>query len=98
SHNVEPKIEAMVQTVMNLQEAYAKALLVDRPALREAQSAGDVLGANRMLMDAFATDVRERCAEVRSALGASADPIGDLRASGYVERAAETRGEGQSAT
>src|SRR5947209_6823832 len=98
SHNIEPKIEAMVQTVMNLQEAYAKALLVDRQALGEAQSAGDVLGANRVLMGAFATDVRELCAEARSELGASADPIGDLRASGYVERAAETRGEGQSAT
>ena len=98
SHNIEPKIEAMVQTVMNLQEAYAKALLVDRQALGEAQSAGDVLGANRVLMGAFATDVRELCAEARSALGASADPIGDLRASGYVERAAETRSEGQGAT
>jgi L-rhamnose isomerase/sugar isomerase len=97
SHNVEPKIEAMVQTVMNLQEAYAKALLVDRDALDEAQSAGDVLGANRILTAAFATDVRELCARVRRGLGASADPIADLRASGHVERAAETRAEGQGA-
>jgi L-rhamnose isomerase/sugar isomerase len=95
SHNVEPKVEAMVQTVLNLQEAYAKALLVDRAALAAAQRDGDVLGANRMLMDAFATDVRELCAGVRASLGASADPIADLRESGYVERAAAERpGEG----
>ena len=97
SHNVEPKLEAMVQTVQNLQEAYAKALLVDRDALREAQRAGDVLAGNRALMDAFATDVRGLCADARTALGASADPIADLRASGYVERAAEQRAEGRGA-
>jgi L-rhamnose isomerase / sugar isomerase len=97
SHNIEPKIEAMVQTVMNLQEAYAKALQVDRDALAEAQAAGDVLGANRVLTAAFATDVRELCAGVRAGLGASADPIADLRSSGYLERAAETRAEGQGA-
>jgi L-rhamnose isomerase/sugar isomerase len=97
SHNVEPKLEALVQTVMNLQESYAKALLVDRPALADAQAAGDLLGANRVLTAAFATDVRELCARVRVDLGASADPIGDLRASGYAERAAETRAEGRGA-
>jgi L-rhamnose isomerase / sugar isomerase len=97
SHNIEPKIEAMVQTIMNLQEAYAKALLVDREALQAAQSAGAVLAANRILMDAFSTDVRPLCAKVRADLGASEDPIGDLRSSGYVERAAETRAEGAAA-
>jgi L-rhamnose isomerase/sugar isomerase len=60
SHNVEPKIEAMVQTVLNLQESYAKALLVDHAALAAAQAAGDVLAANRVLTDAFATDVRDQ--------------------------------------
>jgi len=95
SHNIEPKLEAVVQTVMNLQEAYAKALLVDRARLAEARHAGDVLAANRVLTAAFATDVREICARVRDSLGASADPIADLRASGYVERVAAARpGEG----
>ena len=97
SHNIEPKIEAMVQTIMNLQEAYAKALLVDREALQAEQSAGAVLAANRILMDAFSTDVRPLCAKARADLGASEDPIGDLRSSGYVERAAETRTEGAAA-
>jgi L-rhamnose isomerase / sugar isomerase len=95
SHNVEPKIEAMVQTVTNLQEAYAKALLVDRDRLAQAQAEGDILAANRVLTSAFASDVRELCAGVRVGLGASADPIAELRASGYTERvAAERPGEG----
>jgi AcrR family transcriptional regulator len=68
-----------------------------RDALADAQAAGDVLGANRVLMDAFATDVRELCAKVRSELGASADPIADLRESGYLDRVAEERAEGQGA-
>ena len=97
SHNVEPKIEAMIQTVVNLQEAYAKALLVDRPALERAQSEGDVLAGNRILVDAFSTDVRPLCAKVREGLGASADPIASFRAGGYAERAAAARVEGKAA-
>ena len=57
-------------SVVNLQEAYAKALLVDRAALSEAQRAGDVLGGHEVLLDAFNTDVRPACAEARVALGA----------------------------
>jgi L-rhamnose isomerase/sugar isomerase len=89
AHNVEPKVEAMVLSVLNLQEAYAKALLVDREALAEAQQAGDVLGGHKLLLDAFGTDVRPLCAEVRLQLGAAEDPIAALRASGYAERRVE---------
>jgi L-rhamnose isomerase/sugar isomerase len=91
SHNVEAKVEAMVLTVVNLQEAYAKALLVDRAALREAQQAGDVLGGHEVLLDAYRTDVRESCAAARAALGAAEDPVKTFRASGYAERAARDR-------
>ena len=91
AHNVEAKVEAMVLSVVNLQEAYAKALLVGRDALSAAQQAGDVLGAHEALLDAYRTDVRPLCARVRESLGASADPIADLRASGYAERAARER-------
>jgi L-rhamnose isomerase len=58
SHNIEPKIPAIIRSVMNVQEATAKALLVDRAALSAAQQAGDVLAANAVFMDAYATDVR----------------------------------------
>jgi len=92
AHNVEAKVEAMVLSVVNLQEAYAKALLVDGEALAAAQQAGDVLGAHEVLLDAYRTDVRERCAAVRESLGAAADPVAALRASGYVERIVAERG------
>jgi L-rhamnose isomerase / sugar isomerase len=91
SHNVEAKVEAMVLSVVNLQEAYAKALLVDRNKLRAAQEAGDVLGGHELLLDAYNTDVRPLCAKARAELGASEDPIAALRASGYAERVAAER-------
>jgi L-rhamnose isomerase/sugar isomerase len=97
SHNVEAKVEAMIQTVVNLQESYAKALLVDRAALERAQSDGDILGANRILVDAYNTDVRPLCAKVREELGAAADPIAAFRADGYADRVAQARQHGTAA-
>jgi L-rhamnose isomerase / sugar isomerase len=91
SHNVEPKVEAMVLSVVALQEAYAKALLVDRAALRAAQESADVLGGHEVLLDAYRTDVRPLCAAARVALGASADPIASLRESEYADRMALER-------
>jgi L-rhamnose isomerase/sugar isomerase len=92
AHNVEAKIEAMVLSVLNLQEAYAKAMLIDRAALAAAQAEGDVLAAHETLLDAYKTDVRPLCARVRAQLGAAEDPIGALRASGYVEKTVNERG------
>jgi L-rhamnose isomerase / sugar isomerase len=97
SHNIEAKIEAMILSVTNLQEAYAKALLVDRRALDEARHSGDVLGAHRVLLDAYAADVRPLCARVRETMGAAADPIAAFKRSGYAERVAEERVEGVGA-
>jgi L-rhamnose isomerase/sugar isomerase len=91
SHNIEAKVEAMVLSILNLQETYAKALLVDRGALREAQAAGDVLAGHEVLLDAYKTDVRPACAEARAALGAAEDPIRALRESGYADRMELTR-------
>jgi len=98
SHNIEPKIEAMVQSVTNVQVAHAKALLVDRPRLQAAQASGDVLAAHRVLIEAFETDVRPTLAAARSALGLDPDPIAALRRSGYVERVAKERGLASSAS
>ncbi|WP_037501193.1 L-rhamnose isomerase [Solirubrobacter soli] len=91
SHNIEAKVEAMTLSVVNLQEAYAKALLVDRSALRAAQQACDVLAGHEVLLDAFNTDVRPACAEARVALGAAENPIRALRESGYAARMATER-------
>ena len=97
AHNIEAKIEAMILSVANLQEAYARALLVDREALEDAQRSGDVLGAHRTLLDAYNTDVRPLCAKVREDLGGSADPISAFRQSGYLEKATEDRKKGAQA-
>jgi L-rhamnose isomerase / sugar isomerase len=94
AHNVEAKLEAMVLSVVNLQEAHAKALLVDRDALEAAQRAGDVLGGHELLLDAYRTDVRPICAKVRATLGAAEDPIAALRGSDYLARVIATRGGG----
>jgi L-rhamnose isomerase/sugar isomerase len=94
AHNVEPKVEAMVLSVVNLQEAYAKALLIDREALAAAQAEGDVLRGHEILLDAYNTDVRPLCARVREQLGAEPDPIAAHRSSGYVEAKIRERGEG----
>jgi L-rhamnose isomerase / sugar isomerase len=91
SHNVEAKVEAMVLSIVNLQEAYAKALLVDRRTLAERQRQGDVLGGHELLLEAYAQDVRPLCAKVRAEAGAAADPVAELRAMGYAARAATTR-------
>jgi L-rhamnose isomerase/sugar isomerase len=92
SHNIEPKLEAMVQSVVNVQVAHAKALLVDRTRLREAQAAGDVLEANRVLVEAYETDVRPLLAEFRRRRGLESDPVAALRRSGYVDRVVRERG------
>jgi L-rhamnose isomerase/sugar isomerase len=92
SHNVEGKIDAMIQSVMNIQTAYAKALLVDEERLTEAQHAGDVLGAHRVLLEAFESDVRPLLARFRESLGVEPDPVAAFRATGYADRLARERG------
>jgi L-rhamnose isomerase / sugar isomerase len=92
SHNVEPKVEAMTLSIVNLQEAYAKALLVDRTALAEAQEAGDVLGGHEVLLDAYRSDVRPLCAKVRAERNAAEDPVAALRSGDWMQRAIAARG------
>jgi L-rhamnose isomerase/sugar isomerase len=96
-HNIEPKIPGQIRSVMNVQEATAKALLVDGVALEEAQRAGDVLGAHGVLMDAYNTDVRPLLAEMRADQGLDPDPMAAYAASGYTEKIAAERVGGQQA-
>jgi L-rhamnose isomerase/sugar isomerase len=96
-HNIEPKIPAQIRSVMNVQEATAKALLVDHDALAAAQRAGDVLGANAVFMDAYNTDVRPLLAEVRQESGLDPDPIGAYAKSGYADKIVAERVGGQQA-
>jgi L-rhamnose isomerase/sugar isomerase len=97
SHNIEPKIPGQIRSVMNVQEATAKALLVDIDALAAAQEAGDVLGANAVLMDAYSNDVRPLLAELRAELGLDPDPMAAYARSGYAEKIAAERVGGTQA-
>ena len=96
-HNIEPKIPAQIRSVMNVQEAVAKALLVDTGALAVAQLAGDVLAANAALMDAYNTDVRPLLAELRAEMGLAPDPVAAYLASGYGEKIISERKGGSPA-
>jgi L-rhamnose isomerase/sugar isomerase len=98
SHNVEGKIDAMIQSVANIQTAYAKALSVDEAELAAAQSAGDVLGAHRVLMDAYETDVRPLLARLREQLAVDPDPVAAFRQGGHAERLARERGTASAAS
>ena len=96
-HNIEAKIPGQIRSVLNVQEMTARALLVDRDALRAAEAAGDVLAGNGILMDAFYTDVRPDLAEWRVARGLPADPMSAYAASGYQERIVAERVGGTQA-
>jgi L-rhamnose isomerase / sugar isomerase len=96
-HNIEPKIPGQIRSVMNVQEATAKALLIDADELAAMQAAGDVLGANAVLMDAYNTDVRPLLAELREQMGVDRNPMAAYAASGYAEKISAERIGGQAA-
>lgn len=91
SHNIEGSMEGIIQSVMNTQTAFAKAQIVDRPALRAAQDAGDVILANRFVMQAFETDVQPLIQRARAELGCEPDPIVAFRQGKYLQKIAEER-------
>jgi L-rhamnose isomerase/sugar isomerase len=97
-HNIEEKIPGQIRSVLNVEQALAKALLVDAAALAAAQQAGDVLGAHALLMDAYDTDVRGALADRREARGLPRDPVATFAASGYAARVAADRVGGTQAS
>lgn len=92
SHNLKPKIEAMIQTVLTAQEHFAKALLVDWAALAQAQAGEDLVRSESILRDAYSTDVRPLLAEWRKSRRLPPDPLAAFRESGYAQRVASERG------
>ena len=96
-HNIEPKIPAQIRSITNVQEAVAKALLVDHVALKKAQVAGDVLGGNDIVMDAYNTDVRDLLDELRAEQSIAANPKAAFDASGYAKKIATERVGGAQA-
>lgn len=97
SHNLKDPIEAFLQSIDQIQQAHAKALLVDRAALEAYQEDNDVVMAERSLKEAFETDVTALVAEARRRSDGAIDPIAAFRASGYRESARERRVAGDYA-
>lgn len=93
SHNLKGKIEAMIQTVMMAQELYSKAALIEYERLAQAQKNSDLVAAERLLQNAFATDVRPAICAWRKARGLPEDPLDAFRQSGYLERITSERAE-----
>jgi L-rhamnose isomerase/sugar isomerase len=91
SHNLKGKIEAMIQTVTVAQELHAKAALVDLERLRAAQAGSELVTAESLLQDAFATDVRPAIREWRAAQRLPLDPLRAFREGGYLERITSER-------
>jgi len=96
-HNIEAKIPGQIRSIMNVQEAVAKAVFVDQDALKVAQKSGDVLAAHEVLMDAFNTDVRPMIREWREAKGIDGEPMKAYAKSGYAEKIAAERVGGNQA-
>jgi L-rhamnose isomerase/sugar isomerase len=97
SHNVEGKMLPMILSVLNCQEAYAKALIVPRQKWADAQANGDVMGAHEILNNAYKTDVRPLLQQVRQEMGVPENPLAAYRASGYEEKIARARGKADAA-
>ena len=96
-HNIEAKIPGQIRSIMNVQEAVAKAISVDQSALKAAQVAGDVLAAHEVLMDAYNTDVRPLLREWRADNGIDPEPMKAYAASGYAKKIATERVGGNQA-
>jgi L-rhamnose isomerase/sugar isomerase len=97
SHNVEPKVQAMIRTVCVVQELFAKACCVDRKALAASQAKEDTIRSEGLLRAAFGADVTPLLREVRRRLDSPADPLEAFRQSGYEQRAAKDRREKRKA-
>ena len=93
SHCIEPKIPAMIRSVLNVQTQYAKALLINLDEVKKAQDAQDVLAAENAVREAFECDVTPFLRAVREEMGVPADPMRAYLASGYAE-AIRARGKG----
>jgi L-rhamnose isomerase/sugar isomerase len=94
SHNIEPKIPAMLRSVLNCQTQYAKALLINWDELRAAQVAQDVLRAEAAIREAFEQDASPLLEAWREEKGLNPNPMKAFADSGYAEKVAAERGVG----
>ena len=91
SHNVTDPIESMLSSAEAIVGAYAKALAVDRGALRDAQESNDVMMAFQALRQGYRTDVSPLVARARMSAGGAIDVLSAYRASGWRQERAGKR-------
>ncbi len=85
-HNLKPKIEEMIQSVENIHKTYAKALIVDRKSLKKFQQDEDIIMAEKIITEAFETDITPLLFKVREEMRVPLDPVKFFRESGYLEK------------
>lgn len=98
SHNTKDPIADLLQSLENISIAYAKALLVDRKKLHEAQKINDVVAAEQLLQDAFQTDVRSLVAEARKRNGFAINPLLSFTSNNFRKERIKVRGANATAT
>ncbi|TPM92653.1 L-rhamnose catabolism isomerase [Mesorhizobium sp. B2-1-3A] len=91
SHNVTDPIESLMLSAVEVQRAYAQALLVDRKALEGFQDGNDALMATQTLKAAYRTDVEPILAMARLKTGGAINPVAAYRAAGYRAKVAAER-------
>ncbi len=98
SHNIKDPLEDLIQSLEAIQEAYAKALLIDQDALRIAQLENDVVKCQEILQGAYRTDVRPLLEKARLNSGGVISPIDAYRSLGVREQLIKERGRNTIAT
>jgi L-rhamnose isomerase/sugar isomerase len=100
SHTLKNKVEEMIQSVVNLQVSYSKALIVDRKALAQAQERNDVILAEETLRAAYETDVTPLLWRIRCEMNLPdpTSPLNGFRQSGYAAQKARDRGAAKASS
>ncbi len=98
SHNIKDPLEDLIQSLEAIQEAYAKALLIDQGLLRQAQEAHDVTLCQELLQDAYRTDVRPLLRQARLDGGGSLHPLKAYRELNVRRQLIQERGADSVAT
>jgi L-rhamnose isomerase/sugar isomerase len=98
SHNVKDPLEDLIQSLEAIQEAYAKALLIDQNELKQAQLNHDVVKCQEILQNAYRTDVRPLLEKARLERGGALSPINAYRALDVRNELIKERGKNTVAT
>ncbi len=98
SHNIKDPLEDLIQSLDAIQEAYAKALLIDQDQLKIAQQENDVVQCQEILQNAYRTDVRPLLERARLNSGGVLHPLKSYRSLDVRKNLIKERGMNTVAT